>query len=376
MWCSLRRMRLFNHAILLFLLLVLLMVFSVPFSASAKAKSPLRAVMMLKTAPEMSETTTLALKGYLADLAVDLLVESSENVPHDFDAQYVYFAELASERKADIVFYIDFSAATYATLYVCLPESGTTLIRHIDCSEETPEGRFEVVGVIIRGLLAAMSTGGEIGIHIPEVAEPPTPVQENTPESDSVDRDACVSGPVSARPLVRFGVKAGYGLGIASRDIPVVHNFRLAVGAKISVLRIFAAYRVTMPMNKEDEQVSLSLYPHPISLGVGYEKSFSKWTVLLGLEGIVDPLSWKIVPKSDTALPETGHLTIRGTVTPFFLADWTLSTQTSLYLGVSLDIYVYQPTYNLRVDGQAVPFLSLWTFSPFVQIGVGFGLGT
>lgn len=389
MWCTLAWMRFSkSHLFLQFLYaLLFMMLFSFSRQGMAKTKTRLKAVLVLKIDKEKAENATTVIRGHLTDLPVNLEVAPSKGLPESFDGLYGRFTLLAEKKGAKVVFLIDLSGTDHATLFISLPDTGTTLVRHIDCSDETTDGRYEVVAVIVRGVLAAMTTGGEIGVHIPEVPESPTSSAEAVPdgdpqeEDDDDDDDASTSRKIADEKSdgiyssITFTARAAYGLGMASEKIPVVHNFRLDLGANLESFRLFVSYRVTMPFGREDDDVMLTLYPHPLGLGLGYRIQFSKGALFVGLEGILDPVSWNVIPQNDRAVEESPHRTLRYAVSPFLLADWQVSHHASFYFAFSLDIYLYQPVYYLTIEGEKSAFMSLWTFSPFFQIGVGFGLG-
>ena len=358
------------------LFLSLSIVWSLVSAISAAAES-LNAVMIVDTPDAAAKNAETVLRGNLADLSVALTIESLSEAPQTFDELYRVFSTRARASRADVVFLVDMDASSYATVYISLPQTGTTLVRHVEFTDETPEGRYEMVAVIVRGILTAMSTGGEIGVYIPDVPPPANEVDEEASNRGS-QTDAAAGAETrqstegnSAVNMVM--VRAAYGLSVAAEETSVVHHFRLAVGGDLRYVAMFAAYRFTLPFGSENDDVALSLTPHPVSVGAAGIIRFSKGRFLMGLEGIIDPLSLKVTPKSEQTAAENDNA-IRVAVSPFVMMDWHVARCASIYAAASFDVYVYQPVFKVREEEEPVKFLSLYRFSPFFHIGMGFGV--
>jgi hypothetical protein len=309
----------------------------------------------------------------LADLPVTFTVITPETLPPDYLSLSNFFQTLASEHHARIVFLAQFTAPDSATLYVALPDTGTTLVRHIALTAESPEGRYELIAVIIRGIVTAMTSGGEIGVHIPEVPKPNTPPEEQPPTEGPPPTGAVCTDLPSQRS--RFTFRAGYGLSIASLDFPMVHQARLGVAGAFGPLVAFLAYRLVVPFVNTDTYLTLYLSPHPIELGFGIQKSFGDFDVQITLAPVVNILSWEIATNNVGATARKQRRTFWVALSPSLIVDWRLTCQMSLYIGISADIYVYQTVFEIQQDDDKRPYLSLWKASPLFQLGLRFGWG-
>lgn len=344
----------------------------------------LKVVMVLKPDSELAAKIDV-LKGHLADLPVEFIVITPEIIPHDYPELYDYFRTLALEYKAKIVFLAQFDDENDANLYVTLPDTGTTLVRHLTLAkEESPEGRYEFVAVIVRGIVTAMTNGGEIGIHISDVPKPveeadtdanasQTPVKPTKTESPSCPERETGSDAT----LSMFTLRVGYGAGIASEKYPLVHNFNIALFGRFNLVSVFVGYRVVMPIVSRNTNFDMSIFFHPIWAGIGVRIPLGEFELQFNLAPVVNIVTWDIASASESIAKRDDRKEVWFALSPTIIVDWNFSHQASLYLAVSLDVYLkYSSFAVLSVERlKKATFLELWRTSPLIQIGLQFGFG-
>lgn len=367
-----------------------LLSFLVQASLTAGAER-LNAVVVLDTTSPEAERIFTVLQSHTADLAVDLQAERSTALTADLRALNRYFKTAAQTYQADIVFFADFSDSDQVVLYVSMPKLGTTLIRNIDAQNENVESRIEITAVVIRGILAAMMSGAEIGVHVSATA--PAFTKEMT--QGSIDRPSDLSKSIEPQDRTkkadpktdkrtwggaRAAVQAAYGIGFVSGQTPPVPHFQALIRLSIKSMGIFFSYRGTFPFGKEDEVLSLVLTPHPLE--IGFWSGFRKKNVFfrLGAALLLDPLSVKATPKTEYAAAEADFVDLRFAVSPQVAIDWYLTPEAYVTIAVCADFFIFQNAYYVEQagtpaeqEGDSTVFLRLWPVSPMVQLGIGFG---
>ena len=367
----------------LIILWVIGLILAASVSAQGVAPKPkLKAIMVLKPDGELAVKTDV-LKGHLADLPVEFIVITPETIPPDYPALYDYFRTLAQEHGARIVFLAQFIAENEANLYVSLPDTGTTLVRHIRLAEEeSSESQFELVAVIVRGIMTAMTSGGEIGVHIPEV---PAPIEKETPgvapeaepplKTEPLTCPECDTSP-NAKPSM-FSFRAGYGVGIASREFPWLNNFSIALSGRFNLFCVYLGYRVVLPLVSRSTTLDMPVFFHPISVGVGVQIPVDAFELQFTLAPTVNIVTWDISSRNEDTYGRKNRNEIWFALTPTAMMSWNFTHQASFYLAVSLDVYLRKSSFAINpVDApEAETFLKLWWVSPLVQIGMRFGFG-
>ena len=171
----------------------------------------------------------------------------------------------------------------------------------------------------------------------------------------------------------RAAVQASYGLGLVSSETPPVQHFQGTIRLSVKSMGVFLAYRGTFPFGTEDENLSLVLTPHPVT--VGFWTSFQKKNVFfrMGAGLLFDPLSVKATPKTESAENRADMVDFRIAATPFVAVDWFVSKDAYVTVAIAADFYIYQNAFYVKQGDTEVNFLRLWPVSPLFQVGFGFG---
>ncbi len=348
-----------------------------PFRA---AGDKLKAVVVLDVTSSFAESAFSVLSGHIADLAVDLVAERVTSVSTDLQERNTYFGNTSASLQADVVFFWDFSDPGRVALYVAMPKLGTTLIRNIDAVDETIASRFEITAVVIRGILTAMLSGGEIGVHVSHALDAPGSAENRAcspteSKTGSKPAEAPLTRPEDRQRPV-FGVQASYGIAWVSGELLPVHHFQPALRISIRSADLFVAYRGTMPITKETEVLALALTPHAAVLGFALSLHRKNFVFKLGAAVLLDAMSVESISKIDAVGKTSDSTDFRAIAQPSVTVEWyPLSSAAYFVFSVSPDFYIFQNAFYIQDDqGEKIPFLRLWPVSPFVRIGIGFNL--
>ncbi len=363
--------------------LIVLLVGGASRIVAAEETGQLKAVMIISNASEVDTDASDAVQGYLADLPVSLVVVSSGRLTSDLYTLEALAQEVADEHDAKVVFAADFAHQNRVLLYVSLPGVGTTLIRNIDCTDETVDSRFEAVAVIIRGILSAMVKGGEIGIHEPPpppettpepAAEPPPPEKE----ADSASNTAKGTDSAAAQESdPRVDISTAYLLTILSDDVLMVHALRVSPTMYLGKwFRLFAAYRFTLPAVLKEQLLEIDIAPHPVELGLGFSKRWERIMFEGAAALVIDPMKCTSSPGMPGVTPAEGKITVRLGISPSLTVGLPITRRSLFFLAVSADIYFYQPVFKVRetADNTTRTVFKLWIASPGVHLGFRFTL--
>ena len=387
-----------------------------------------KVAMLVSSASEEGEAAAAAIQSHLSDLPVELVIEKTEGISFDVVKLHTIVQEIAARVQSRVVFFADFRDPNRTVLFVSIPKVGTTLIRHIDCQDETLISRYEATAVIIRGILVAMLGGGEIGIHVPPV--PPKDTVKEQPETAAPKETKPTSPKAGAkkkasetessegeaagtsRRASRFQVETSYTLGLRFSDQELMTH-----ALRIGFLRfvgkgafLFAAYRFTLPFNDilepnfnfahtgEDGQedtdtiivrYGLTVALHPIEVGAGMRWQWGAVDLHLGAALMVDVISWRSILISRES--DSSGISVDADPSPraevgwrmglslHTAVGWRITDATTFYLAFLADFLAYKKDFKVSI-GVSDNSPSKWTLSklnfinPGVQVGLRFTL--
>ncbi len=335
------------------------------------------------------------IRNNLIDLPVELVVEQTEASSPDLFELHSKVQAIAERVRSRAVFFADFSDPDRTVLYVSIPKSGTTLIRHINCKEETLISRHTATAVIIRSIIVAMLGGGEIGIHVPSTPSPPPPVEPPPPPDSSVPKEKKAArkppkketSEVAKRRASRLQLETAYlGSLFFSEDQFAVHGLRSAVtGFPGSFAYLFAGYRLMMPFTNElsvgENNLRLCVSPHPIEVGIGGRISQSQLDLRLGGAFLLDLITWDVMTLTydedleDDTLTRKSDTGVRLALAPFVSAGWPISETMTIYLAVSAEFAIQTVIFKVKVTEDKARSLSETSFLNLsIQTGLRFSL--
>lgn len=187
-------------------------------------------------------------------------------------------AELAHERDALGVFWVELGDANDLLLYLAVPSGDRVLVRTIPKDRENPAATWDALGVITGSISSALVSGAEVGmveVELPEVSEPepdlapvpdpdPPPVreQEPTPEPEPAPEPK----PTWQRLTVSF---AYVGASLASRA-PWTHRVGVGLDWRIRpVPYVGVHYGWGVPIRVSDSDVAFVVSRHVVEARVG-----------------------------------------------------------------------------------------------------------
>lgn len=377
----------------------------VPSPAEAQ-ESSFRVALLVAEAEAEGAGAEAAIQSHLVDLPVDLVIERASGLAFEGVQLHSVAQDIAARLQSKAVFVADFRDPARIVLVVSIPKVGTTLIRHIDCAEETLSSRYEAAAVMIRGILVAMLGGGEIGIHAPP--SPPSPVEEpdaappeeapapESPSETAPAKDESEPEPKPVAPPVspnetpsRFSAAAAYLMGFRfSEEQLMFHAIRFGVSATVfRQLRLHLAYRFTLPFNYDVSIIGvdgpssflLQVSPHPIEVGGGWAWMRDAVSLRLGLAFVTDIVSWQSThfsgPLPSNVGPSVEDRGVRLAITPMASLGWVVSGSMVLYGAFSLDILLLRPRFQgYDPGGQLRTLSTARMFNPGVHLGVRFSV--
>jgi hypothetical protein len=339
----------------------------------------LRAVMIISHASTVDTNASDAVQGYLADLPVDLVVESSSQLTSDLYMLEALALGFAERHGAKVVFAADFAHQNRVLLYVSLPRVGTTMLRSIDCTDESVESRYEAVSMVIRGILQAMVKGGEIGVHepapLPEIKQDASTAKVEPDEKETLPPEESnpVPSPPPPPPRPWLGLTTACTLSMLSSEFLAVFGIRTGILGIINEhLRVFAAYRFTLPFKKVSDNLALDVYLHPVELGATLEWQIKDLSIATGGALLLDPVSWRVTPRTGNARERPDTIALRVGVAPHFSFGWLITNAAVFFLSVSCEIYIYQQKFKYDVGEQRTSLIDLWRLNPLLQAGLKF----
>jgi hypothetical protein len=383
------------------------------------AADTFKVAMLVSSASEEGEAAAAAIRSHLSDLPVELVIEKTEGISFDVVKLHAVVQEIASRVQSRVVFFADFRDPDRTVLFVSIPKVGTTLIRHIDCEDETLSSRYEATAVIIRGILISMLGGGEIGIHVPPAppqdavkAQPEVGAQKATkpvpPKAGEAKKDSEIQAAKEKAALVstrtsRFHIDTSYTLGLRFSDRELMtHALRIGLLGFVGKRAfLFAAYRFTLPFSNrfsseikyreatETVNLLLTVSLHPIEIGAGTRWQWKTVDLHLGAALMVDVIYWRSTTvKSDSQDENTGtgitfdtsrspHAALgwRMGISPHAALGWRITDATTLYIAFLADFLIYKKNFETTIeDTQNNTYRGTLSELNFVNLGAQIGL--
>ena len=117
------------------------------------------------------------------------------------------------------------------------------------------------------------------------------------------------------------------------------------------------------------------LSPHPVVFGVGLRLEMSSVELQLNLAPLVNVLSWEVTATNEATTARKENRTVWFALSPSIVLDWQMTHQASLFIAISLDIYLRKTAFEVQREGveASEPLLDFWRASPLFQIGAQFG---
>ena len=134
--------------------------------AAGEARAAERSVVMFAASDQRADSLRAiqALRGQFSDLPVRLEVVWVERLSQ-LPRQIALARRQARQTDAFAVFWCDLSEGDKVYLYLAEPERGRVLVR--DVRQQPGAGRFETVAIITRSSVAALLSGGTLGVRRP-----------------------------------------------------------------------------------------------------------------------------------------------------------------------------------------------------------------
>lgn len=321
--------------------------------APAAAQEPTPVVMIAPADDEEpSRRAAEAVAAQLADLPVTFDVEWVERIEPELRVQVARAREITEQRSATAVFWIDLSVPEQLFFYIAEPEGDRILMRSISAEGEGVEARLETLAVIIRGAVKAILAGGKIGVEAPPVepVEPPGP-------SGALD------------------VFLSYTLVLYSSEELLLHGARIGLSARLAGwARVFAAYRLQLPLRVEDDYVGLDVSPHPVEIGLAGRFPLGDWYLEAGVGVMVDVVTVDVAALEDNVITRSvNHHWLFG-ATPSLTLARNLGRIASIYLAVGADVLFNEQWYGVETPEGTRTVLRPWSVRPVFRLGALFTL--
>lgn len=173
--------------ICLFLVFVLAATAMMALTANGDTGTDRSRILMIVSKAETaaSEKAIRSIKAQLSDLEIDFQVVWIEKHSGHFRDQTDVSKRLAEKHNATIVFWSDLSVGNQVFLYVSEPGGGRILVRSIPFENDEQGDRFDVIALIVRTTVEAITGGGQIGVS-PLV--PSSPPRRTRPMTDRILR--------------------------------------------------------------------------------------------------------------------------------------------------------------------------------------------
>ena len=186
-----------------------------------------------KAEAKESEKAIRSIRAQLSDLDIDFQVVWIQNHSGYFRDQTNLSERLSEQHNATIVFWSDLSIKDQVFLYLSEPGGGRILVRSIPFENDEQGDRFDVISLIVRSVVEAISKGGQIGVSspAPSAPVPSAPVPSAPPPSlKAADTRDSQGGSTTSK---RFSISAAYGLTLYSETKLFIHGVRLASAARV-----------------------------------------------------------------------------------------------------------------------------------------------
>ncbi len=339
----------------------------------------LRVVMIAEEADADASTGAIAaVSAQLSDIDVELRIAWVPEFAEALRAQYAEMRRIAIEHDAALAFWVDVSMTEEVFLYIAEPGGGRILVRSVEFTEETGASRFDVLAIIVRNVVEAITEGGEIGVRPPAQVEPqPQPPPPEPPVAPTFDPPVVEPEEQEPGPGVEgvLELQAAYAVSVYDREPTWLHGARVGIAVAVADwLWIGAAYRIQPPFDKSNELVDMEFRPHPFEVGLSARVNVENIVFDAGILVLNDPLSWSVRSKSPGISPESERFRWLVAAAPCVSVAWSPYGFYRFFVAASADIYFNESPSVVSMSSGQVDVTEPLQVRPYVQIGAAFVL--
>ena len=323
------------------------------FPHPVHANEPAPVVMLLPdTSDDALYRAADAIAAQLTDIPVHFIAQRVEGWENEFYRRVDRARHIAGSRGAISVFWIDLSAPQQVFLFIEDPSGGRILVRNIRSDEGGEEVQFETLAVIVRGAIKSILDGGRIGVSAP----PPKPAQTQ-PAYD------------------RINTSIAYAAKLYSTEAPIAHGARVEISLGLfRQLRIFAAYRLQIPLHFATELVAADIRPHPVELGLAGRWRSPKWILEIGLAVVEDFVTFEVMALDNRVEPSEPKRKYVTSISPSTRIGRRVGDVATVFLSINLDVALVKNRYVLETTGDPIVITTPWRVGPLFALGMTFTL--
>ena len=267
------------------------------------------------------------------------------------------------------------NTVAHLNLYIKLSDGEWMIQRVLDL--ESVQGLAETLAIIMRSVLyvtlSQVGVGGDEGEKTSNAKGEPnpldayvnadTPVQHLEPSPEPSQED------ISSTAQLR--ITTAYLLGWTSTRTSPSQGLDVTVGVGIVPwLTVFAGYALLRRIKAEHHGILISVWRHPVRLGIETTMKRNRWTIGASLAASLDYVSWDLVEISPGMVAGEGDAQLELSGVALIVGTFRLYKRSWLFASAGLEFFAIRPRFIVRTALANEEAYNPWPVQPMALIGI------
>jgi hypothetical protein len=231
------------------------------------------------------------------------------------------------------------------------------------------EEQHEVIAVIVRSAVTAISEGGVIGVSPGELIENENSLIENkeTKKTDNKSNSS-INAEKKGPKLLLCGA---YVFNVYSEENYLKSGFQLSFGAALKKeISLLINVGIRQHLEKSSESLNINVLPFPLGVTLKKDFIFSRFSIgpSITMETIIQKYSSRSL--NELGVADAGGARLETAAVPGLDMGFILTDNFIFFISLSAEIMIHKVDYTIMDSGNERTILEGWRIRPLAIMGI------